>query len=474
MPHARTAAIRNRISGRWLEAVRARRARFIALAVIMGLFLLTGGGSRFDVVSLAVLRPVAVLAIAYALTVGLWEQFAPLKTPLFLLVGLMVLIASQLIPIPATVWSHLPGREVYVHAAQVSGVDQAWRPTTLSAARSLNSLFALSVPLAALLLAGLQSRQYEEQVVWLVAALGLASAVWGVFQLLAPGSVLYFYSITNNGPVGFFANRNHQAVFLAAIVPFLVHLALENGARHKLGLIPILALGGAALMILVALVTGSRAGLLSLILSFAMSAVMVIGRWSGGPKGRRSARAGMAVAGGIAGLGIIVAILFLFGHGLAFERLYSTSTAEEGRYQVLPTLLVMVRDLFPVGGGFGSFDLIYYHYETLGVLSQYYLNHAHNDWLEILIEGGLATAALLLIALAWMLRRTLSVVRNSERGSRWSRQLAALTFVLILGLASFFDYPLRTPSIAAVFAVCCSLLAEREGQARRQGVRPTD
>jgi O-antigen ligase len=125
----------------------------------------------------------------------------------------------------------------------------------------------------------------------------------------------------------------------------------------------------------------------------------------------------------------------------------------------------MIVDQFPYGSGFGSFEDLYRTVEPVQLLSNRYLNQAHNDWAQILIEGGLPALLLLLVVLAWAVRRAVQVYRAAPGSSR-DLALLALIVLTMLGLASIVDYPLRTPAMA-VFAI--TLVAAVESWARRRG-----
>src|SRR5690606_18500735 len=132
----------------------------------------------------------------------------------------------------------------------------------------------------------------------LVLGLGALTAIWGLLQLMGSyRGPLYLYSMTNYGsPVGLFASRNHQTVFLASLIPLLycwVHLAqgtwkdLGTSKGRRSGI----AATGILLLIPLVLVAGSRAGLLTLVLSMCVTAAVIAVAWSatGRQAGRRSA-----------------------------------------------------------------------------------------------------------------------------------------------------------------------------------------
>ncbi|RYF06717.1 MAG: hypothetical protein EOO77_26515, partial [Oxalobacteraceae bacterium] len=71
----------------------------------------TGGASRIDTQSLVILKPVAVVACAFALITLRPSHIVPYKW-LFVGFGFVFLLSFvQLIPLPPLIWQSLPGRE---------------------------------------------------------------------------------------------------------------------------------------------------------------------------------------------------------------------------------------------------------------------------------------------------------------------------------------------------------------------------
>ena len=127
-----------------------------------------------------------------------------------------------------------------------------------------------------------------------------------------------------------------------------------------------------------------------------------------------------------------------------------------GRIANFPDLLFTLQQFWPWGSGFGTFVPVFQASENLDLMGDLYLNHAHNDLLELLIEGGLPAGLLLsagLLALAFRLWRWVPGGRTSDPGMA----LAGLTIVVLTLVHSLVDYPLRMRAIAAVAAVALAL-----------------
>ena len=115
--------------------------------------------------------------------------------------------------------------------------------------------------------------------------------------------------------------------------------------------------------------------------------------------GKTSARALVAMGGLVLTLG---GLLWL-GIGARAEsvlRLSGSGDVGELRVSNLPQVMETVRIYFPLGAGFGTFDPVFRILEPDSSLTRKYFNHAHNDWIELIITGGVP-AVLVLYQVPW-------------------------------------------------------------------------
>lgn len=460
---------------RLYAAMYSAPSRLWAMGVLMVAAFAFGGGSRGDIASLIVLRPLSFLLLAYAVIGLSGAQWRRLGVPGWTALGLALLVMVQLMPLPPQIWTALPGRALPAGIAAAMGWEQEWRPLSLVPSRTLNALFAQGVPLAALALlagqgaglAGQAARNYG-RIVWLILAIGAVSSLVGLAQLMgAPDGPLYFYRITNEGmAVGLFANRNHHAVFLASLIPLLAFVGLSAWYRRAAAgrLAAMIGAGGATAFLLpMVLVTGSRAGA-ALALVAGLVVATLCGRAVNARTSARAARwsiARLAAPLLVAGLAALAALTHFASRSLSFERLLGTNMDGDLRADVLPHLWSMAGDYFPFGTGLGAFRRAWEVIEPQELLRPQFLNQAHNDVLQIVIEGGAAGLALLLLALVWLMRSGWQAWRDfqasSARGDAPGMALFSWLALAVLLAGSLFDYPLRTPSLMALAAVLAGI-----------------
>lgn len=440
---------------------------FWLFAIFAVLVFAMGGGSRFDIESVGPLRALAAIFLA----IGLWYQtggqMRSIAVPFALLVALGIWMAVQLVPLPPEYWRSLAGRADIVAAQDMLGMDDHWRPITFSPLRTLNSLSSLVVPLAALVLLSLLDRESLRRLRFGVIGVGIVSALLGLAQTLSNADGLFFYDITNEGSaVGLFSNRNHNALFLNIALIFALFWSPEK-KRKGVDEMLIWIITARLVLVVGILLNASRFGLITLgIVGFVFALRIVLDM-------RRSRQAvplwqKMAGSAAMLGGGALVVLFALLGRIPALERfngLFEGGLSDGQRTDTLPTILQLAGDHFPYGVGFGAFEQAFRTVEPVEMLRPRYLNHAHNDWLQVVVEGGLIGVAVFAVGAIWLLVsawRNLRARRDTDESI--SGVLLGLLTLGLMALHSVLDYPLRTPSIMllAMFAI---VLATRKAAA---------
>lgn len=449
------------------------QARFGILVALIVICFLGGGASRLDVLSLIYVQPFAVICLAALLLVPGPIDWPLIRTPLLLLGALAAVIAAQLIPLPPSLWAALPGRGPFAEIAAGAGAGNVWRPISLTPDLTLASLAGLIVPAAALVgFASIpRTRAYGLLAVFIIGA--ALSIFFGLAQVAGgERSPFYFYAITSPGiPVGLFSNRNHQALFLVIAWAMLAVWASQATDNRRADTVRrSIAIAFALLIPPVLLVTGSRAGL-----ALAPVGLLIAGLiWRGHrPEGHLSDKTRKWLMIGIGtGAVLIVGAAIAFSRDEALRRFLDSSFEDETRLGFFPVLVGIARDFFPVGSGFGSFDPVYRFYEPDALLSATYLNHAHNDLIELVITGGLPALVVALCFLIWFGRNTLAAVRDRKASRRRAFAWLAAGIIALILASSLFDYPLRTPLMSVLFALACGWLAQARGERKAAPAAP--
>lgn len=435
-----------------------------ASAALLLIALLAGGGTRAGLPGDLIAQLAALPVLAAGLRALPWARLSGMQRTALVLAALLVLVAAaQLLPLPWALWRGLPGHADIAAALQAADAAPAALPLSLTPWATERMLWSLLPGLALFVAAcGFERRELERLALLLlaVAALGV---LWGFLQVAGgPASPLRFYRPTNpSEAVGFFANRNHYAALLVTAMPLAAAAFVRawreqarQGARQVL--FASLAAVAFALILLGLVIARSRAGLglgmLALLACLPLSGAS-LGGW-------RSAR-GKAL--GLAGL---VALLLGVQFGLygVLQRL-EQDPLSDARVQFAQVGLGLARGFLPWGSGLGSFTSLYEAAEPAAQRLAIVANHAHDDWLEWLIELGLPGIVLAALCAALVLYATARAWwRGGDRSDFPLRRAAGIGLVALL-LHSLVDYPLRTTALMATAAVLLALLLRPAGAA---------
>jgi len=447
----------------------ASRAREAVAPAYLFLCLIAGGSVQ-GIWANMVLQLIGIALIAWAATARNVPALAPPARWLFgiILVGL-ALVALQLIPLPASVWPSLGGREALARGYALLGMPVPALPVSLAPYDTLSALMAL-LPAVGMLCAIVRLQAYRAS--WLVAALmagTFCGILLGILQVSSGDperSSWYLFEEANFGvATGFFANANHMATLLVVSLPFLAALVSAgrrlSGQRYS-ALVAVCA--GTVLVVVVGIILNqSLAGYLLALPVLAASAAIMM------PPASRFR--GMAILLAIVGLAAAFGALELSSiRAQAFN--VQASTSVQSREEIFKTTVAATRDFLPFGSGIGTFSRVYDLYENPDRVTPTYVVHAHNDYAELALETGLPGIAILVGFLLWWGAAVRRAWRMTD-GSPYVRAASIASAAILVH--SLVDFPLRTAAIGASFAMCIALLADRRAPLAsvKSDLRPT-
>lgn len=419
---------------------------------------MAGGASRAEASGQLIVRTIAWLAIVITLLFGQRPEWRMARPVWMIVFAAIVLVGLQLVPLPPGIWQSLPGRRTFVEIASLTGQPQPWRPLAIVPYAAVNALASLVVPLGVLFLA---SGSTEAERGWLpgaVLALIAMSALLGVLQFSGVGLSNPFVNYSPGEVSGNFANRNHFSLFLA--IGCLAAPAWAFMDDRRPGWRAPAALGLVLLFVLVILGSGSRAGIVLAVVGLGIGLMLA-------QRGLRRALARgprwlfPAIIAGIVGIvAIFVLVSVAADRAVSVNRVFAMDTGEDMRTRGLPIVLTMIGTYFPAGSGFGGFDPMFRMHEPFELLKPTYFNHAHNDFAEIVLDGGLPGLLVLVLALGWWLFASIRVWRASGQGQAVTLARLGSAALLLVMIASIVDYPARTPLMMATIALAAIWLAQ--------------
>jgi O-antigen ligase len=434
-----------------------------AIAFLIINMVLGGGGSTNPVMEVVIEGVFAVaLFIASVLVIAGRGQWPVVPMPAWLIFGAALIIPlAQLVPLPPAIWHALPGREPMVAALALVHEQDSWRALSLFPDRTLASFLAMIPPAALFLVVASISLQQRRHMLLAITLVALASVVLGALQLSSGNAGQWsLYAEHHIGYlIGFQANRNAQAdVLQIGILALVAYGASSADDGPRLSMVPwIVGLLSTVLAIGV-LLTGSRAGIALLPLTYLFVAIIA---WPILRGRQRSRPVRLALfAAPVAGL----AIVLLGGSGVLGRVAARFSFTTDARQDLWVDAVYAAKQVWPVGGGIGSFAPLLLSAERLEVVDQSIPVRAHNDWLEWLIEGGapsiLMLAAIIAILLWLVIRRIRALTHDRPAVMLRSQTMFGLGSLLLIAAHSFVDYPLRSMSLATLAAVAAAMLID--------------
>lgn len=425
----------------WLAAI------FMLLCLILG-----GASAAGAIANFAIQFLGALILLVVALTERPREVTKAEKGAWLLFLAFIILSLLQLVPLPPSFWTALPGRTNVAEGFALIGAQLPWLPLSLTPDATIRALVSLLPGLAVLALVAPASRRSRHLFLPLIVGFAFVALLLGLTQKAGdPKSALYFYSVTNWGhTVGFFANRNHQATLLLMTLPFVAALAtpLLRGGKIRQDAIPKIIVI-ATLFAMIAggvLMTGSRAGIAILPIITAFCVLMVRKDLTGNVPRLWIAGVALFMVAAVAAVG--------FSGVVTRDALATANVAASTREAIWDNTWSHAVEHLPAGSGLGSFVPVFRMREDPLNRPSEFANHAHNDYLEWLLETGLPGMALLAAFAIWYAFQLRGVWRSNEAALGRAGSIA-IAAVLIHSLA---DYPIRTAALFAMCALCAAFM----------------
>jgi len=414
----------------------------------------------------------AAMSIFGVVSLGVRDASEPIGRALTVaLTALCVAVLLQIVPLPAAFIRTLSP------AAQVA----AGGPTEsvalpLSVDPPATGVGFMFVTAASLFFVGLtrslRGRDAQRFAVGLVGLGALVAAIGLAEQFTAWGGVYRMAGLAlppDSSPLGPFASRNHFAGWVLMALPVLLGYLcgmleprLAGARARRTGTLELARPQGtlwaflvtltAASMVLVLIQTRSRAAILGLVAALALIGVLMLRR-------QRSTTSRILFAAPI----LIVPLMgaAITGFQPIFNRFatHSWSTAH-GRLPIWRQAIGMARDFPITGSGFNTYQTAVRFYPAAGLDEPY--EGAHNDFLQLAVEGGLLVGIPALSAIALFVRQTRRRFRDSSHDAMtWWIRVGAVTGLLLIAGQEMVDFSLQVPGNAALCAALAAVAIHR-------------
>ncbi len=362
--------------------------------------------------------------------------------------GFMSVALFSLAPLPAPAIAFFSKKEYGL----IEGLPlrpPAWHSLSINGHETTTALvrFFICMMVFSIAVRAGRDRRAPKRIFSVLAFFGFALVFFAVIQRSAwDGRIYWFRGLRNGGrPFGPFVNRNHFAGFMGMLVPPVLALAFEARRTEKTVLFAIVS----AVMAAGLFYSLSRGGIISFFVSMFFFLALVR---AGKPGGRRRSVYYLIF--------IFFSAAFLFymfyaGISPVVDRFEVGGLSSRTRLEVWVAALRAASDFRWFGTGLGTFREVFPLYNP-GLQKTF--DFAHNDYINITVETGLAGIFFLLVFFASFARGVYNYCRRQGPSYFTAGLLASVAYMLV---HSFFDFNLHIPSNAITFAVVSGLATSR-------------
>lgn len=204
----------------------------------------------------------------------------------------------------------------------------------------------------------------------------------------------------------------------------------------------------ASLMVASVFLSGSRSGIVSILFELGLfSAVTLLMS-----PHRRFASARSTLIFSL----VIALVIWISGEAIVnMTSLWHGPTMDpsfSNRAQILHDSLQLIRERPLFGWGLGTFPTVYPQVQSW--YSDLFVNAAHNDYLQLLVETGIAGFSVVMLFLVLVLRAGVRRTLQAPQSVAFAASIGCIGMML----HSFTDFNMHIPANAALFFALCGLI----------------
>lgn len=352
------------------------------------------------------------------------------------------------------------GSQPVTMAPETVPLDQLRLPTISmdpqATREALAKLMALAIYFTVAMVV-LRRSDHRRLTVRILSIFGLLVSFLAVIQRLTWNGQIYWFRKVSIyvAPFGPYGNYNHFAGMVELIFPLPLAMVLFSRARLEERLFQVMSV---VMMVVAAILSMSRGGILSIAIQFLLCLVLLAMS-----KEDRVGR-GKAVQLSLAIIAMVLIVSLWVGYDSIIRRLGSMQQGA-GEHSVVTRVAYlsaswrMFLDHPLTGVGLGAFPAVYPAY---GSSSSRYerVEQVHNDYLQLLTDGGIVAGSILLLFVGWVLslsfgfKRRLVAMRREDRAIL----IGALLVLPGIGVHSLFDFNLQIAANALLLLLASALV----------------
>ena len=443
------------------------------------------GGNR--PLPLLILELAAIVLLFLLLLRPSFEQH--LSRPFLIALGAARCPAARPVAAAARIRLELaPGPGLLRRCVKCRGGRPKYRTVSLIPGATESALLALLVPVAVFLATVSTSETQLKRLINLFIGLAVIQAIIGLAQF-GTGSMTVLASLEGEGVSaahGTYPNSDHLAGLLEMALPVVLGLLIANiqigggtqarssrktplrqrisrlfSSGIRFNRVAIYAAAGLAILLGLTF-SHSRTGV-SLAMLGILVCALIFGRWVGGQRSSRLITVFTVIG---------VALALEIGLSSVLTRFTGKGMTDDLRWSIFAGTIQGIREFFPIGSGFGTYPAVFRRFQPGNIPE--FVNHAHNDYLEWLFEGGLLAGILMIVFLVLYLLRWRKIWPREEYCPPYNFiRISAGIGLLMMGLHGLVDFNLHIPANAVFFAFLAGVFFHQATPAKAaQSPRP--
>jgi putative inorganic carbon (HCO3(-)) transporter len=392
-----------------------------------------------------------------------WLGLAKYKTSILIWLAFLFICLLQILPLPASLIELISPNRLSNHLNLASPMPWYYLSTDLGQSQIsfIKSLGYFCVFLSCLVL--IDNEKHIRRLLLVLLLSGTFQAIYGVLEVLSGSGFSLVFDFPINGPAtGSFVYKNHFANFLllclsAGIGLMVIDIEINKSQQSRdwrISLISTLLSSKTlvrlclAIMVIALVMSRSRMGNVAF-----FSAIIGVSVFTLLLDRKKSKGLGILI------VSMLIIDLFIvsqwFGLDKVQQRLAATSLSQEKRDEVVLDSLPIVKNHPIIGTGAGSYYSVFPGYKK-SIINSFY-DHAHNDYLQMLIEYGVLGFVFLgLLVLFSFIKAMTALKKNASPISKGTAFACLLAFLGMLIHISV-DFPLQAPANAVYFVIFIAL-----------------
>ena len=421
-----------------------------------------------------------VIGGVLALAAWRWRPKWPLATVSWAAMLLLAACAVQLVPVGSGVFERISpaGHRVVasLDVAYAVGVDRS-HALSIEPAATARTLAFLAIGFVWIPVCATVLRRYPAAPRMLARNVAIVGTIVGLIGLAQKatfnGKLLWFWTpqffATNSfGP---FVNRNHFAGWMLLALATTVGLLFARLGRSgppraaawrdrilwigSPAAAPILLIAAAALVMACALVWSmSRSGIAAAGVALTIMLIAAVVRARGSVQ--RWVLAGYLLC--------VIAGVVSWRGADTLVGWYGRTATLEWRMQLWRDTLPVLNEFWTTGSGLNTYRTLMLVEPRTDLTS--HPNAAHNDYLQLAVEGGLLVTVPALLLMGAVSRRILQALRASQDDTTWWIRMGSVAALCGMAVQELTEFSLQIPAVALLFGTCLAMATHDAAPAR--------